>query len=710
MATETVLWCPRLRRLSIRVCVGLVLSGTALAQVPQAPPAQSDETQDGTTGSIQEEITANGERRVRLRLIDPNGGPVSGARVASPAHIVASSPSGKELYWDFGPISDENGQVHVSLWKKKKSFYILHEERRIGAVPEIPREPTGERPPIVLMPVCRVHGTLTAEEARAAGIPVDSMGIVVSAASTNTWLLTDGSPAEEKYDFGLLLPPGQYSLLAHGSEFKPGRGSYISNHVKFETRTITVTPGQRDLDLGTISFRPTKVWSLTGQPAPEIGPMKGWKNGSPVTLADLRGRVVWLDFSGRIPSTFSSLPWLARLHSTFADKGLTIIAIYNCDSMEELEREWAKDYERNRWVETQGGGTGAREVPFRVAIDGGEPNFCEGTEEPRRGDTYARYDITFPTSVLIDRAGNIVARPDSDKLEDTLSEMLGLPVEKPQPVVWQPRFHEVYRLDEGQIVRHIAPPFIPERTEYFKDKYKNLDLKAVGSPASLDFMIPSRVIFQWDGGLKEAGAMLGKGATDLKSILESVFRLKETEYEGPDDLLRLELPGDWILRSDSTLQERFLALEGIIANELGRRVRIEKRPVERSVIVVTGKFCLRSSPSSTEDSLVHVYSAEGEPEPGGSGRWMPNSIGRFVGMLSHRTKTVVIDRTEPAERTDDFCFYEHPSAWLREIEDTEEKERRLRLLLGRLEAQTQLHFEIRMEPLPTWCVTEQVAR
>ncbi len=150
-------------------------------------------------------------------------------------------------------------------------------------------------------------------------------------------------------------------------------------------------------------------------------------------------------------------------------------------------------------------------------------------------------------------------------------------------------------------------------------------------------------------------------------------------------------------------------MEEIIASKLGRNVQIERRPVKHNVIVVTGKFCLLSPTSAPKDGLVHLYSTDGEPDAG-EGRWTPNTINNFVRMLSHRTKMVVLDQTEPAEQKDDFFFYEHQSAWLRDIKDTREKEYHLRLLLDRLEAQTQLKFEIREELLPTWCIAERAVR
>lgn len=673
------------------VCLGSVSLRTAIAQV------QTSEAK-----------TPAAEEWVALRLVDEDGQPVAGAKVGRDVGLDNPRIAGEQLDWSKAATSDENGQVvmrrvDIFSWGTDQTApYILHEARGIGATPEIPHQHSGERPPIVLTPMCRVHGTLSAEAVPASDIPLQWMDIVVHTTNTHNWMLHGSFPVGEKRNFDLLLPPGQYSLRAYGMENQTRRGPTISERVRYERRTFTVTPDRPDLKLDVISLRPTKVWSLIGQPAPEIGPLKAWKNGSPVTLADLRGQLVWLHFGHANPQPAMSLPWLTELHHAFSDKGLTIIAIYNCDSVEELDRRWAEAYERDRWVEAHGKSAGVREVPFRIAIDGGEPTLYDGTDELRSGATYARYDITgYPTSVLIDQTGNIIEMPDSANIKDAIAERLGVQVVKPQPIVWQPQFYGLYRLEDEQVLKRIVPPFIPERAEYFKGKLKNLD-----SPAPLDFMLPSRTIFGWNGELKEMGWTHGKGATHLESILDQVFRLGETEYEGPLDLLRLDLPGDWIVRADASLEARFLALEKIIAAELGRKIQFEKRPLERSVIVARGRFRLRSPARTPEDSTVHLYATGGQPDPGGS-RWPAKSTDNLLSMLGHRTKMPIVNRTEHEESTDIVFFHEHPSIWLRELKDAQKKQLRLQQFFDHLAAQTQLRLEIRREPLPTWCITEQ---
>jgi hypothetical protein len=652
-------------------------------------------------------VTVDTDDWVVFRLIDEDARPVAGARVSRDVALDDPRLAGRQLDWSKSAISDANGLVAMrrvdifAWWTDKTTPYILHEGRGIGAAPEIAHKSVSGRLLIVLKPVCHVHGTLTTENVPKS-ISLTWMDIIVRGPKTSNWMLHGGFGVGERQDFHLLLAPGKYSLSTYVMEDAGQRGSYVSDRIRHEKRTIAVAPGQRNLDIGEISFRPTKAWSLIGQPAPEIGPIKEWRNGSPVTLADLRGQVVWLHLGGHTPWPTASLPGLVKLHDKFGDKGLTILAIYNCSSMEELDRRWAEAYEKNRWIEAKGGNAGVRNVSFRIAIDGGESTFFDGTDKERPGATYARYEVDHcPTDILIDPAGNVVEIPDSDEFEYAIPEMLGLPVQKPKPIVWQPQFNAWYRLEDHQILKYIAPPFIPERAEYFRDKVK-------GHP-DVNPMIPSWCVFRWDGDSTPRMGAQGTGPANLETILQYMLGLKETEYEAPQDLLQLKLPGDWVLRTNASLHAKFLALEGILATELGRKIRFEYQALERNVIVATGVSRLRVPADSPEGDPVHLYATEGKPDSRGS-RWSSDRTDVLFRMLSHRTKMPVVDRTDHEDPTDISYFCEHPSIWLRDSQDPQEKHRRLQLLFDRLAEQTLLHLEIRTEPLPTWCISEQSDR
>ena len=166
--------------------------------------------------------------------------------------------------------------------------------------------------------------------------------------------------------------------------------------------------------------QPHPFVDLVGRPAPELHQIKGWKNGGPVTLAELRGKVVILDFWGYwCGPCIASMPKLMELHEKYAKRGLVIIAIHDdsVGSIEEMDAR-LRSARINQW--------GGRDLPFLVALDGGGQTRIAGTDKTTRGATTAAYGVTaFPTSVLIDRNGSIIKKfhPhtfDSNELEQLL--------------------------------------------------------------------------------------------------------------------------------------------------------------------------------------------------------------------------------------------------------------------------------------------------
>ena len=146
--------------------------------------------------------------------------------------------------------------------------------------------------------------------------------------------------------------------------------------------------------------------------------MKAWRNGRPVTLAQLKGNVVWLHFG--VPyEPWKIMAWLPDLHQALGDKGLTILVIDNHASLDELDRNWNAHFEKVR---------GIREVPFRIAIDGDATGVSQADYLGRPGATFERYGIGFwSTDVLIDPAGNVVGQPtDVYRAKEAIAQMLGI--------------------------------------------------------------------------------------------------------------------------------------------------------------------------------------------------------------------------------------------------------------------------------------------
>ncbi len=88
---------------------------------------------------------------------------------------------------------------------------------------------------------------------------------------------------------------------------------------------------------------------LVGKPAPEWGEL-AWLNSAPLSLKQLRGKVVLLRFwTNTCPFCEATAPALRRLHQDFAGRGLVVIGMYHpkppgarrsVESVRRMIRQW----------------------------------------------------------------------------------------------------------------------------------------------------------------------------------------------------------------------------------------------------------------------------------------------------------------------------------------------------------------------------------
>lgn len=676
--------------ITVVVLAACVAVGMAFAQTRPAVSVKSE-----TSGIAKPSAeTSNESNDIILRLIDSDGQPVQGAKGSLRVTIRDRVVLGSQLRWSLVEISDENGWIVLNINDKfrpqmdREVVYILHEDRGLGAMVKLERRDAGKTFEVPLAPVCQVCGILDSPALEAIGMPLSTAFVEIGWNGRHPLERMFRTKEEDK-QFTFLLPPGQYELKYYGggSSGKDGGPPRLSASTKHEATPFEVLPDQHVLDLGVIEMHPTKLATLIGRPAPELGPIKAWKNGSPVTLSDLKGQVVYLYFDGDSPNTSRDLPRLVKLHQALADRGLTIIAIYNCASLEELDRNWDTVYQRFG---------GVREVPFRMAVDGGESTFYERSGRERPGATYGKYDITgIPTSVLIDIEGKVAGQPNLHYAKEIISTMLGVSPMEPEPEAWRVVFETVYRLEDDQILKRIAPPFIPERMDF----YKTDKTQAAAIPRG-----PDRMIFHWNGKLRRWGMGFGK-VSALSYVINHVLQLKRFEYNGPIELLNLKLPGDWIIRNEMPQDVKLAALENLIEAELGRHIRFEKRSINREVIIASGRFKFHPPVGTYESTSVHMYADEVDPDEG-SGGGTDDSLAEFLETLGNRVNIPVIDRTEPIQEISIPYRHHRSSAVFREPHE-QERARKLRLLLDHLTEQTELQFEVTTQPVEIWFVTEE---
>jgi thiol-disulfide isomerase/thioredoxin len=264
---------------------------------------------------------------------------------------------------------------------REQSLFIIHSDRRIGALLKVKPENLGSQVDLPLSPLCHITGTVGSRELTGLGRSLSWTNVYAY------WGKTRPAACDSTHGrFELLLPTGSYTINAYGTE---------TYDVK---KNIRIRQGQKsaavDLDLPA-----HRLAYLFGKPAPELRKIKEWKNG-PARISDLIGKVVLLDFWGYwCGPCVHSMPALMELHDKFANQGLVVIAVHD-DTVESVADLAAKcaDARNEIW--------NGRDLPFPVAIDGGGKCKVPRRKAFARGTMTALYGInSFPTTLLIDKHG-----------------------------------------------------------------------------------------------------------------------------------------------------------------------------------------------------------------------------------------------------------------------------------------------------------------
>lgn len=237
-----------------------------------------------------------------------------------------------------------------------------------------------ERPVrVTLQTACRIRGKIFSTDMEKAGKKIDRIAAMLGCDGWQVGL-------SNRCDFEFDVPPGSYHL------------NILSEDLKFKRLDINVSGGIAELTLPPIDVPAINLIKLIGHEAPELERIIAWR-GKPVRLADLRGKIVLVEFWGTwCHWCIQSMPMMIALDEQFKDKGLAIVGVHvnyatDIDAGANYDREVAR-LSRELWH--------GKAIPFPVALTIDRRDL----KDPIPNEVYGIDG--FPTTLVIDRNGKLL--------------------------------------------------------------------------------------------------------------------------------------------------------------------------------------------------------------------------------------------------------------------------------------------------------------
>jgi beta-lactamase regulating signal transducer with metallopeptidase domain len=273
----------------------------------------------------------------------------------------------------------------------------------------------------------------------------------------------------------------------------------------------------------------------------------------------------------------------------------------------------------------------------------------------------------------------------------------------PSDTEWRKVFEKAYRLEEGEVVKLVKPPFLPERQDYMVDMC--LD------QGGLDMLMDAWYLcggFRWDGQLTRGTWYGGPGLPRIRSVLNWVLRIPDYDFAVPEELHGMQMPkGDWVVRDGASPEEKLAALEEIIRREMHRSIRFEKRTVERDTIVATGRYALTPLPDKDPNQFCLFINRDVPVSENGE-KGEADSLTDLLHQLAEGINIAIDDRTDPVQ-TGKVQYVAADALMDTYPERVIDKENYLPALLDNIARQTGLQFTVEKQPAEVWFVVEDTA-
>lgn len=221
---------------------------------------------------------------------------------------------------------------------------------------------------------------------------------------------------------------------------------------------------------------------------------------------------------------------------------------------------------------------------------------------------------------------------------------------------WRAVFDQRYALQPGEVIKRVAPPFIPERLDFYLNTVGRGQAEAI--PRGAD-----AIILHQAGSSPAGHTWRFGGAFDVGDLLRSVAGVSPQEVDLPVEVKRRELPGDWVVRGGAPVEQRMAALATLISRATTRPIApLVRTPRERDVIVVGGTYAYRPLASGTtrpqRGQMVHLFVGDLESgrNRGGGGAGLENAFERVSDLTGY---PIVYDTSLKARAS--VSYHHHPS-------------------------------------------------
>jgi hypothetical protein len=244
---------------------------------------------------------------------------------------------------------------------------------------------------------------------------------------------------------------------------------------------------------------------------------------------------------------------------------------------------------------------------------------------------------------------------------------------------------QLYSLDANEDVRFVPPPFSSQRPA-----------RIVVSPTVGSRSLSPQLMIRIINGQIGFTATYSGGGTVQSAFMLCAYLSRTPELELPNDLGKLSAHGDWIVRDEASRERRMQAMASILSSITGRKLAVERRSVEREVIIARGKW---EFDPSRDPNGAQFYVSKGDVRGGGLAGSLADS---FTGLERELGQKIIDETEEPRPRE----VY-----WTgRGLSSSGFDGARHSQFLASLEKQTSLKFVQTRRVIPVWIVSEKAEK